>query len=106
MVRDIVEDRTNEILVSDASFAELCTVAWRKKHDAGLLVKIVRAHATVFEIYTNIWVEAAEKREQRRKKHKDFGMIDAVLLAIQRHTGATIVTGDKHFEGLPNVVML
>lgn len=39
-------------------------------------------------------------------KVKDFGMIDALILASARKRGLKILTGDKHFENFENVVML
>ncbi len=94
------------IITSDATFAEI--YSWAKRCDTipGEMIKLIREQSQVFPIYTNIWVEAASHKENMRKQKKDFGQIDALLLAIQDVTGATIVTGDPHFKGLKNVIML
>ncbi|MDD9952854.1 MAG: PIN domain-containing protein [Candidatus Woesearchaeota archaeon] len=105
-VRDILINKKNTIIVADATFAELYCWATREGKMPGPLLTQVRKYATVFELYTNIWVEAAHYRQRMRTKKKRFGLIDASLLAIQELTGATIVTGDAHFDGLKNVLMI
>ncbi|KYK27900.1 MAG: PIN domain-containing protein [Theionarchaea archaeon] len=41
-----------------------------------------------------------------KKKFKDFGIMDAFLLAAAQHTSAKIVTGDPHFRNMDNVEFL
>jgi predicted nucleic acid-binding protein len=41
-----------------------------------------------------------------RKKAKDFGMMDALIVAQQRRLGCKIVSGDAHFEGVEGAVLL
>ena len=54
----------------------------------------------------NLWIEAADLRHTMRKTQKDFGIIDALLLAVQRMLDCTLVTGDPHFKGLKRIRML
>jgi predicted nucleic acid-binding protein len=102
----IIRDNPAELLVSEVTFAELTGWALREGHDAGLLLLFVRKQAQVIEPYTNFWVEAAGHKARLRPARKHFGLADALLLAIQEHTDATIVTGDPHFKGLKNVMLL
>lgn len=99
-------DKSSKIVVADAIFAEIYSWAVRNDFDPGKVIEDIRKQSNVFPIYTNIWVEAAAHREKMRKQKKDFGQMDALLLAIQDATGATIVTGDPHFKGLKNVILL
>lgn len=39
-----------------------------------------------------------------RKKSKDFGLIDSILVSKQNELKCKIVSGGKHFDGLKNVV--
>ncbi len=43
---------------------------------------------------------------EMKKKFKDFGMMDAFLLAAAQQTSATIVTGDLYFRNIDNVEFL
>ncbi len=105
-VEKILADERHTVIVADALFAEVFSVAFRKGLDVGEVITDIRQNSEVFEIYTNIWVEAAAIKERMRRKKPDFGLMDGLLLAVQRATGATIVTGDQHFKGLPKVMML
>jgi predicted nucleic acid-binding protein len=49
---------------------------------------------------------AGDEHTSRRKSVRDFGMLDAFLLATARSKDATILTGDPHFRGLPKVEFL
>ncbi len=105
-VEKILTNPRHTVIVADAIFAEVFSVALRKGMDAGEIIADIRQHSEVYEIYTNIWVEAAAIKEKMLRKKPDFGLMDALLLAVQQATGATIVTGDPHFKGLKKVVML
>ncbi|MBR9700730.1 type II toxin-antitoxin system VapC family toxin [Candidatus Woesearchaeota archaeon] len=104
-VKKLVEGK-NKICVSDSTFAEIYSWAVRNDEDPGFLLMLVRQHAEVIEIDTNLWVEGAAWKERMRVRHKNFGLIDGLLLAIQQRIGGTIVTGDPHFKGLKKIMML
>lgn len=52
------------------------------------------------------WIEAAIEKEKMRITKKNFGQVDALLIPIQKNTGATIVTGDLQFKELKKVILL
>jgi len=41
-----------------------------------------------------------------RKKIPDFGVGDCFILELAERLGAKILTGDKHFKGLKNVIFI
>ncbi len=43
---------------------------------------------------------------KRKKTIKDWGMADSVILATARSASAKVVTGDRHFGGLPHAIMV
>ena len=102
----LIEDEKNTIVAMDAVFGELFSWAMRNGHDPGEAFLMVQNNAHVFETYSNIWIEGAGYKETARKKHPAFGLVDGMLLAVQNVTGATIVTGDRHFKGMKKVIVL
>ncbi len=50
--------------------------------------------------------EAGHVKVRMRKKHKDFGLIDAIILASSRKVDAKILTGDKHLLEEANAIPL
>ena len=49
---------------------------------------------------------AGELNHSRKKTVKDRGMADSVILATARSASAKGVTGDRHFEGLPDAIIV
>jgi len=49
---------------------------------------------------------AGEINYERKKAKRDWGMADSVILATARTVSAKVVTGDKHFEGLPDAILI
>ena len=47
---------------------------------------------------------AAEECHNQRKKQGDFGLIDATILIKQGEFNCKIISGDKHFKGMYNVL--
>lgn len=43
---------------------------------------------------------------ERKAKVKNWGMADSIILATARVVSAKVVTGDRHFEGLPEVIIV
>jgi predicted nucleic acid-binding protein len=41
-----------------------------------------------------------------QKTKKDFGLSDAYVLAVSKITKSKILTGDSHFEGIQNVILV
>ena len=49
---------------------------------------------------------AGEINYERKKAKRDWGMADSVILATARSVSAKVVTGDRHFEGLPDAILI
>ena len=47
-----------------------------------------------------------QKHAEMKSKIKDFGLADACVLAGAEKINAKILTGDPHFEGIKNAVMI
>ena len=47
----------------------------------------------------------AEEAADVKVRHR-LHIVDAIALASSKDRGANLVTGDKHFRGIPGVVML
>jgi hypothetical protein len=54
----------------------------------------------------NLWIGAAKIRFEMRKKIKNFGLIDSILVAKQQEFKCKVISGDFHFKSLKNVVYM
>ena len=60
----------------------------------------------VVELDEEIGIKAGEIHAEMGPKVKNFGMIDALILASAIKRDLMILTGDKHFEHFDNVIMI
>jgi len=69
-------------------------------------LEFVSARTFIEPVSRAIALLAGELNHTRKKSIKDWGMADSVVLATARSTSAKVVTGDRHFEGLPDVIIV
>ena len=106
VVKGMVEDEGNVIYTPECCLAELKGWAIRESVDFEELYRIVRKLSDIQCITTGDWLNAADLRSEMRKSAKDFGMMDALIVAQQRRLGCKVVSGDVHFEGVEDAVLL
>jgi predicted nucleic acid-binding protein len=71
-----------------------------------VLLKIIKANFSSLPVKQNDWILQSNGRFEQRKKQHDFGLIDAIILVKQQEFHGKIVTSDKHFNNLKNVIYL
>ncbi|KAF5422391.1 MAG: putative nucleic acid-binding protein, contains PIN domain [Candidatus Methanomarinus sp.] len=106
IVREILEDEKNVILTPECVLAELKGWAIRENIDFEELYQIVRKLSDIQCLTTNDWLDAASIRTEIRKNMKDFGMIDALIVAQQKRFNCKVISGDPHFEHIKNAMFL
>jgi predicted nucleic acid-binding protein len=66
----------------------------------------VSARTLITPVDRQIAELAGELNHSQKKTTKDWGMADSVILATARTASAKVVTGDRHFKGLPDAVLI
>ena len=61
---------------------------------------------TIVQIDREIAVSAGQINFDRKKKVKDWGMSDSIVLATAEKMSAGVVTGDAHFSDLNEAIMI
>jgi len=62
--------------------------------------------SAVVELTLQTATEAGKTRNEMRKHKKGFGMADAIILATARTYGCRVLSGDRHFKGLPEAIYI
>ena len=62
--------------------------------------------STLIDITENISRLAGKINFENKRKIKNWGMVDSILLATARIYGLKILTGDKHFGELEETIIL
>ena len=106
IVRRLFQNQENQFLSLECSLSELKGWTLRENKDFTELYSIVKANSHIEAVHLQDWLAAAEIKSEMRKTMKDFGLIDALLIAKQKRYNCKIVSGDPHFENLQNVVYI
>jgi len=105
-VKEIVESQDNEIFVSIITVAEVSSIGAREKRDVELGNKTLLSLSNVYFINLELAKEAGILHAEIRKKIKDFGLADAFVLLTARKLNAKILTGDPHFKGFKEAILI
>lgn len=106
IVKNIMDSPHNRFITLHSSVAELHEWCLKEGREFEKLFGIIRVASSIEPIALDNWIEATSIKHEMRKYIKDFGLIDAILLAKQKEFKCRIITGDKHFENLKNVDFL
>jgi predicted nucleic acid-binding protein len=105
-VKKLFDNQNNSFVTVTCSLAELKCWALRIEDNFDELLQIVRSNSTISSVSEENWIDAASIRHEQRKTHYDFGLIDALILAKQKELHGMVISGDKHFKLLRDVVFL
>ena len=105
LVRSYIEG--DRAATSALTFAELREKYLREKwksfpEDS----QFIAARTTVVPLSRSIALLAGELNHLRKRAVRDWGMADSVIPATARSESAKVVTGDAHFKGLPDAILV
>mgnify|MGYP001602775766 FL=1 len=105
-VKEIIQKEQNEILISAISVSEILSKVLRQNLDKEKTKKIILSLGKIIDVNIEIAELASEIHAQMKKKINDFGLADALILASTKLNNAKLVTGDKHFKDMKDIVFL
>lgn len=103
-VARIVEDERNEIIASSATIAEVVSKFLRAGKNADVALDALRTLSVFVAVNNEIGASAGRIHHDAKTKNKDFGMLDAFVVATAQVCGARILTGDTDFNQFNGVV--
>jgi predicted nucleic acid-binding protein len=105
-VREIVVNDNHEILSLNLCIAEVVSKAKRKNLNVEIAFKSINVNSKVAEVTPEIAKKAGLFHAEIREKIKDFGLVDSLILILARELNAKIVTGDEHFRGFKEAILI
>ncbi len=69
-------------------------------------LNFIATRTSLVPIDRSIALLAGEINYSQKKVAKDWGMADSIILATARSGSAKVITGDPHFRGLPETVLI
>lgn len=106
ILKRLLDNKRHKFITLECSVSELRSYCLRTGMDFNILHNALKKNSIILPVLLTHWVEAAEIRHELRKKTKDFGLIDSILVAKQNELKCGIVSGDPHFKGLKNTVYI
>jgi len=105
-IKGILEDERNEIYTCAVTVAEVISKTAREERDFEVAYDILVSNSQVINIDEEISKEAGILHSEMRKTKKDFGLADAYVLALARKINSKILTGDLHFKGVKEAILI
>ncbi|MGB9683563.1 MAG: type II toxin-antitoxin system VapC family toxin [Candidatus Bathyarchaeales archaeon] len=99
-VKNYVEG-TEPLYTPSICLTEIKSRYLREQKDPTTRLELIIERSFIIPLDTEIALVAAEIK-QKYKLHT----VDAIIYATSQHKRLTLVTGDTHFEGLPNVEII
>jgi len=100
VVRTMIEG-TDVLFTPAVCLAEIKAKYITEKKDPEERLQFIKARTSIIDINSEVAEDAADLKTQHR-----LHMVDALVLACARACGTELVTGDKHFRGVPGVTLL
>lgn len=104
-LKDIMT-KDNNLFTSIVSFAEIVSAARRKNMSIDTIEDAILSSSEIVNIDIEISKKSGIFHSEIRKTINDFGLGDAFVVITARYLNAKIVTGDQHFKGMKEAVLI
>ena len=105
-LNDILEDPTTDIYTCAITVAEIISKTSRENRDVEAAYDMLLSNSQIMKLDEKISKQAGLIHFKMRQTSKDFGIADAFILAAANKLEAKIITGDPHFKGLENAIVI
>lgn len=96
-----------ECFTSSLSVAEVTIKMLKNNRDPSNAHDVMCSMAKELPVTNEISFQAGKLYTEKRKKLKDIGIVDVIIMVQAREAGLTIITGDReHFSGEKNVILI
>jgi predicted nucleic acid-binding protein len=99
-------EKNDNVYTCAITLAEVVSKVARMGKDAKLAYDVLLSNSQIITVDEELSLQAALIHFEMRKTSKDFGLADAYVLATARKLKSKILTGDPHFEGGKEAIMI
>jgi predicted nucleic acid-binding protein len=105
-VKTILENENTGIYTSAVTLAEVISKAAREGGNTETVYKILITNSDIIDVDDQLSKETGIIHAEMRKTKKDFGLADAYVLATARKLKTKILSGDPHFKGVKEAIII
>lgn len=103
---DNILKKREDIYTLGICVSEVVSKVKREKQNADLAYNAIISNSRVVDVTSEIAKEAGLFHAEIKQKIKNFGIVDAIIYVSARKLGAKVLTGDEHFRGLKEAVII
>ena len=103
IAKDFIEGKRSATSV--ITIAELSEKYEREEKNFDEDFSFIISQTKIIKLGTEIALLAGKINNENKKKIKNWGMADAIILATANILGAKVVTGDEHFRNLNSIML-
>lgn len=100
-----IENEKNACATTSTTLAELSEKYKRENENFKDNFNFVIAQTKIINLDQDIAISAGEINYENKKKIKNWGMADSIILASANKLSAKVVTGDEHFKELNSIMI-
>ena len=105
-VNEILDAEGNEVYTCAITLAEVISKVAREGRDVKAAYTLLSGNSQFVNADEELSFETGVLHFEMRKTVKDFGLADAYVLATARKLKSKILTGDPHFKGIKEAVLI
>ncbi len=105
-VNEILHEEENEVYTCAITVAEVISKTAREGKDPKTAYALLSSNSQIIKVDEELSVIAGILHCEMRKTLKDFGLADAYVLAVARKLKLKILTGDPHFKGIKEAMLI
>mgnify|MGYP001572749420 CR=1 FL=1 len=105
-IRDVIESSNNQIITPLIVISEVMSVTQREQRNVEEVYKKMMGLSETVIPTIEMAKEVGILHAEIRKKIHDFGMADTFVLVTARRSNAKIITGDPHFKGFKEAILM
>jgi predicted nucleic acid-binding protein len=102
----LLEEEGNEFYTCAVTLAETISKVAREGKNVEVAYSLLLSNSQIIDADEELSKCAGELHAEMRRKQKDFGLADSYVLATARKLKSKILTGDAHFKGLAEAILL
>jgi predicted nucleic acid-binding protein len=96
----------DEIYTSAITIGEVVSKILRMGQDAKPAYEVISSNSQIIPANQELSYQAGVVHCEMRKTQKDFGLADAYILATARKLKTKVLTGDSHFQGVKDAILI
>lgn len=105
-VKAILEAGEAEVYTNVVTLSETISAIFRRGLIAEETLEVILSHSNIFYVDIDFAKEVGVLHAETKKKIKSIGLTDVYVLLTARKVGGRVLTGDPHFKGFKEVVMI